>query len=620
MQIPIRRDVLPVRVKLEGALKRVRHLQLSLLAKFSIVSFVLLAAIGGVMAWTIQMRLEDIALRQEAENAADEVATVLNPNLAPADLAGTLAPERYARISALIQNTIVSQHIVRVKIWNRGGRLIYSDEEGLVGQQFPVSAELEAALSGEVAMQVSGLQKAENVGERSAYARLLEVYVPLRPMNSTQVLGAYEIYHDLTTLEPRIAEIQRQVWLSVMVGFLVLYVSLFTLVRSASRELVRRNAENARLYEQEQTRRAELAALYQLSRNLADVVRDFDAVLDLVLRRAVTICHVAFARIALVEDDTFVLRSAHPVRVLNSDLGVGCRIALAAHPFVKAALAQDTPAILSSDTSEINDEERQFLFLGIANTVCLVPLRTGGRALGLLMLGEVRRRERELFTPDKVRLARSIGDQAASALRRVELLEELERSYLQTVIALGNAVEAKDNYTSDHAQRLAQMAIAVAQELGMPQHDFQALRYGAILHDIGKIGVPDAILQKPSKLDADEWKIMRQHPEIGAHILAPIPHLSHAAEIVRHHHERYDGRGYPDGLVGEAIPLGARILTVVDSYSAIMDKRAYKEARSHVEAMAELQKHAGTQFDPRVVEVFLGLLKRGLDADATKEA
>ncbi len=611
MQIPIRRDVLPVRVKLEGALKRVRHLQLSLLAKFSIVSFVLLAAIGGVMAWTIQMRLEDIALRQEAENAADEVATVLNPNLAPADLAGTLAPERYARISALIQNTIVSQHIVRVKIWNRGGRLIYSDEEGLVGQQFPVSAELEAALSGEVAMQVSGLQKAENVGERSAYARLLEVYVPLRPMNSTQVLGAYEIYHDLTTLEPRIAEIQRQVWLSVMVGFLVLYVSLFTLVRSASRELVRRNAENARLYEQEQTRRAELAALYQLSRNLADVVRDFDAVLDLVLRRAVTICHVAFARIALVEDDTFVLRSAHPVRVLNSDLGVGCRIALAAHPFVKAALAQDTPAILSSDTSEINDEERQFLFLGIANTVCLVPLRTGGRALGLLMLGEVRRRERELFTPDKVRLARSIGDQAASALNRAELYIELERAYLQTVLALANAVDAKDTYTGGHAERLVEYAVAVGHALELPEQELADLRWAAILHDVGKIGVPDSVLKKPARLTAEEWAVMRQHPQVGAHIIAPVRRLQKAASIVRSHHERWDGKGYPDGLAGESIPIGARILMVVDSDSAMVDDRVYRKGRSPQEALAEVGREAGHQFDPRVVDAFLRVMASG---------
>jgi HD-GYP domain-containing protein (c-di-GMP phosphodiesterase class II) len=156
------------------------------------------------------------------------------------------------------------------------------------------------------------------------------------------------------------------------------------------------------------------------------------------------------------------------------------------------------------------------------------------------------------------------------------------------------------------------MALAVGRELGFTARELQDLRYGAILHDIGKIGVPDAILRKPGKLDTDEWKLMRQHPDIGSRILAPVPQLAGAARIVRHHHERYDGKGYPDGLAGEAIPLGARILTVVDSFSAITDARVYKAARSEVEALAELKKHAGTQFDPRVVEVFRRLLEEGV--------
>ncbi len=183
------------------------------------------------------------------------------------------------------------------------------------------------------------------------------------------------------------------------------------------------------------------------------------------------------------------------------------------------------------------------------------------------------------------------------------------------MLALANAVDAKDTYTADHAQRLAAMALAVGREMGMSPRELEDLRYGAILHDIGKIGVPDAILQKPAGLDADEWGQMRQHPPIGAHILAPIPHLAGASRVVRHHHERYDGTGYPDGLADEAIPLGARILTVVDSYSAIVDKRPYKEARSHEQAVAELKRCAGAQFDSRVVETFLWLLERGICFD-----
>jgi HD-GYP domain-containing protein (c-di-GMP phosphodiesterase class II) len=181
---------------------------------------------------------------------------------------------------------------------------------------------------------------------------------------------------------------------------------------------------------------------------------------------------------------------------------------------------------------------------------------------------------------------------------------------VQTVLALARAVEAKDTYTADHAEGLANWAIQVAARLGIADtEELRAIRWGAILHDVGKIGVPDSILQKPCKLDADEWKLMRLHPHIGSEILRPVPRLLAAAEIVRHHHERWDGKGYPDGLQGDAIPFGARILTVVDSYSAMIDERVYKSARSVPYAISELQKHKGSQFDAKVVDAFLEVIR-----------
>jgi hypothetical protein len=203
---------------------------------------------------------------------------------------------------------------------------------------------------------------------------------------------------------------------------------------------------------------------------------------------------------------------------------------------------QTTPTVIFADSPNLSDSEREMLFLGMAKTLCLMPLRFGKRALGLLMFGEARNEESEPFSPDKIRLARSIGEQAASALYRVELFVQLEESYLETVLALANAVDAKDTYTG--------------REMGMTEHELEGLRYGAILHDIGKIGVPDAVLQKPSRLDPAEWTQMREHPSIGARILVPVPYLAGAAQIVRHHHERYDGKGYPDGLAGKASPSG----------------------------------------------------------------
>lgn len=368
--------------------------------------------------------------------------------------------------------------------------------------------------------------------------------------------------------------------------------------------------ENTRLFEAEQVRRTELAALYDLSRALANA-NDYDTVLDLITRQAVKTVGVTFARVLLLEDGEWVVRAAYPVRVLDHDLDVGRRAAPESLPACGRVLWQDEPVVLHRTDPSLTELEREVIFLNLAQTLCLIPLRAGEHALGLLMLGEARSEEREPFTADKLRLARSIGDQAASALHRAQLFARLELSYYQTVLALAKAVDARDTYTSDHAQRLADMAVAIGRELGISPDELEDIRYGAILHDIGKIGIPDAILQKPARLDAHEWRHMRQHPVIGAQILAPVPRLAGAAQIVRHHHERYDGTGYPDGLAGEAIPLAARILTVVDAYSAITDARVYKPARSHEEAIAELKHHAGTQFDPAIVETFIRLFGNG---------
>ena len=363
--------------------------------------------------------------------------------------------------------------------------------------------------------------------------------------------------------------------------------------------------ENARLFESEQTRREELAALYDLSRDLADTVDDVEALLTRVARRAVETVHSTFVRIMLMNGDELTVSAAYPARVLERDLQVGRHECIDMLPVCRRALEQNAPMVLHAASDWIDYHEREVLFLGVAQTLCLIPLRLDGRTRGILMFGEARREEREPFNPEKIRLARSIGDQTASALRRAELFVELQQTYLQTVLALANAVDAKDTYTTNHAQNMADMARLVGHALGLPPRELETLNYAAILHDIGKIGIPDAILQKPSKLDDEEWKVMRRHPEIGERILAPIPRLGEAAKLVRHHHERYNGGGYPDGLAGEAIPLGARILAVVDSYSAIRDRRVYKSAQSDEEAVAELARCAGTQFDSNIVKVFL---------------
>jgi len=183
--------------------------------------------------------------------------------------------------------------------------------------------------------------------------------------------------------------------------------------------------------------------------------------------------------------------------------------------------------------------------------------------------------------------------------------------YLSTVQALAAAIDAKDPYTRGHSDRVTKYAVATARRMKLPEDQVEILQYVALLHDMGKIGIKDSILNKPGKLLEDEFAEIKKHPVIGAGIASEIKFLSKGAETVRHHHEWYNGSGYPDGLRGEDIPLGARILAVVDAYDAMTTDRPYRKALAQEEAVAELKRGSGTQFDPQIAEEFIAVLQSG---------
>lgn len=183
-------------------------------------------------------------------------------------------------------------------------------------------------------------------------------------------------------------------------------------------------------------------------------------------------------------------------------------------------------------------------------------------------------------------------------------LEEVEISYRQTLKALVQALEARDFETHGHSERVVTFSLRLGHELGLDKDALRNLELGALLHDIGKIGVPDAILRKPAALTAEEWNKMKLHPQHGQQILRNIAFLENAAQLVGQHHERWDGSGYPYGLRGEDIDLSARIFAVVDAFDAMVSDRVYRRGRPYRAALEELEKCAGTQFDPQVVAAF----------------
>ena len=236
-----------------------------------------------------------------------------------------------------------------------------------------------------------------------------------------------------------------------------------------------------------------------------------------------------------------------------------------------------------------------------------VPLWTRSRFVGMLCLGGKKTGER--FTRDDLALLSTLGSQAALAIYNAQLYEMREQALLDTITALAHAIESKDKYTINHCEKITGRAVALAQAMALPQQEIENIRLGSILHDVGKIGIPDAILNKPGKLTGEEYEIIKQHAVIGARIVQSVGALHEVAPIVRHHQERYDGSGYPDGLSGEEIPLGARIIAVVDAYGAMTEDRVYRKALGHHRAIEELKRCAGTQFDPMIVEAFIRLLE-----------
>ncbi|UCH83512.1 MAG: response regulator [Candidatus Latescibacterota bacterium] len=237
----------------------------------------------------------------------------------------------------------------------------------------------------------------------------------------------------------------------------------------------------------------------------------------------------------------------------------------------------------------------------------VTPVIVKQKLIGLVFTGpKITGKE---YLPFELDILSSLCNSAGTGVEHLRLLEALQATYISTVKALMSIVEAKDAYTKGHTQRVADYALALARKMRLGKKELRDLAFAAVLHDIGKLVIYEKVLNKPGSLSDEEWELLKSHPEIGASIIENMEFLAAAVPLVRHHHERFDGTGYPGGLKGDDIPLGARIIAVADSFDAMTTDRAYRHALPKEIALGTMKSKAGTQFDPQVVEAFIELIE-----------
>lgn len=353
---------------------------------------------------------------------------------------------------------------------------------------------------------------------------------------------------------------------------------------------------NALLFEERNQRVRELTALNTLAWALG---RDthFEALLDGALAEVMNVTSAEAGSIMLVQPDGALRIEC--ARGIPDAVVASTRVELGEGIAGWVAANRRPLVLVDADDRGFGSEP----YAAGARSALSVPLVCKGEVTGVLNVSKVS--SDESFSTENQKVVASFAGQLAMAIDNAKLYIDLENTFLGTIGALASAVDAKDPYTFGHSSAVTEYALSAGKALGLSAGELETLRIAALLHDIGKIGIDSAILNKPGRLAPDEYVMIQRHPDIAANILSSLDFLKDVVPYVQYHHERWDGTGYPTGMSGESIPLGARIISVADAFDAMTSERPYRPGMSYSEAIEELKACAGTQFDANVVEAFV---------------
>jgi len=378
------------------------------------------------------------------------------------------------------------------------------------------------------------------------------------------------------------------------------------LILSLSNEIVM-VIENAMLFNEIERKITELDNLLKATEAIASTLQ-LDTLLDTIMELGMKVMDAEGCSVLLIDEKEKKLQFAaasgakkEEVKKLSLDIGEG----------VAGWVVQNDQPLLIDDVSKdgrFSKRVDEILGQETKSLIC-IPLKVKERIIGVMEV--INKRGDRAFSERDMALFKPLSAQAAVAIERAKLYQDLEDMYISTVRSLAAAIDAKDPYTRGHSERVNRFCTVIAKELGLDEKMQKNVQLCALLHDVGKIGVPISVLRKKEKLTDEDWAYIRRHPVLGAEIISPIRQLAELAPSIRHHHERYDGTGYPDNLKGEQIPLIGRMLAVADTFDALTSERPYRNGLSDKAALEEIEACKGTQLDPMCVEAFLSGYQKG---------